>query len=742
MLSIIIFGILFTVYANSIIKSRISAQLLSVGVIKENQLNDYINRSSIELEQMALDPLTIWYFGQFSELHDNKAYGLINMNSTLKLRTFLEANPQYLSEFNSNLSFLNQSNVSSIMILENSYNLSAKDLENVEEFFENKILEYLNLNLDRSAFDEISLLTLNGVVDLSTSKSEKGKFKLNEAYFINGLNSTYVKNFYISVSSREPTMTVATPIRDADGVVLGVMSGNIRLDRLSNLITERSGLGNTGETIIVNKNHLLVTESRFESGLAFKKTIYTVGVTECLSGNSGIKEYPDYRDVPIIGLFIWMPDHESCLITKIDISEAYEPLDKLYITLFSMGLIILIFSLFISYFISRFLTKSMNVLVAGTEQWAKGNLGHNIEISSNDEIALLSKAFNDASAEMLRSRELEKNYSENLKKELEKRTSDMQKNLEELEQSKKASLNIMDDLSETNKHLQDLDKAKTDFLNVASHELKTPLTAISAYLEILDDYKGEFNEGQLQGLDAIKRNSNQLKMLIGNILEISRLDSGRFDLNITEINIKNKISLLIDNLKILSNNKNITLQYSCDKVETIFTDEMRFEEILNNLIGNAIKFTDEGSINVSVELGKDTEKDFIVVYVSDTGVGIPEDKLTNLFQKFYQVDAGISRRYGGTGLGLSITKKMIELQGGEITVSSMVGKGTTFRFTLPIKPAKKTDIIATRVDIGNISDISVNNLDNLHNLENTSQNINTNSNIGSNNNTDKLEKNK
>jgi two-component sensor histidine kinase len=178
-------------------------------------------------------------------------------------------------------------------------------------------------------------------------------------------------------------------------------------------------------------------------------------------------------------------------------------------------------------------------------------------------------------------------------------------------------------------------------------------------------------------------------MLIGNILEISRIDSGRFDLNITEINVKEKIALLVDNLKILSDTKHIELKTDCDGVEKISTDAMRFEEILNNLIGNAIKFTDAGSITVKAEFGRDKEKGFVIISVIDTGVGIPEDKMSNLFQKFYQVDATVSRRYGGTGLGLSITKRMIELQGGKISVSSVVGKGTTFRFTLPIKPAKK-----------------------------------------------------
>ncbi|HYD02663.1 MAG TPA: HAMP domain-containing sensor histidine kinase, partial [Alphaproteobacteria bacterium] len=258
-------------------------------------------------------------------------------------------------------------------------------------------------------------------------------------------------------------------------------------------------------------------------------------------------------------------------------------------------------------------------------------------------------------------------------------------------------------LRETNKHLQDLDKAKIDFLNIASHELKTPLTAISAYIEILDDYKGKFSKEQLHGLDAIKRNSNQLKTIISNILEISRLDSGRFELNITEMDVEEKISLLIGNLKILSDNKKIKLKYTCSGVKKITTDVMRFEEILNNLVGNAIKFTEKGSVTVKTESGKNEEKGFIVVSVIDTGIGIPKDKINSLFQNFYQVDATVSRKYGGTGLGLSITKKMIELQGGKISVTSIENKGTTFRFTLPINQVKKVNSKDSAKKIGDNS---------------------------------------
>jgi signal transduction histidine kinase len=230
-----------------------------------------------------------------------------------------------------------------------------------------------------------------------------------------------------------------------------------------------------------------------------------------------------------------------------------------------------------------------------------------------------------------------------------------------------------------------LDQAKTDFLNIASHELKTPLTAISAYLDVLDDYKEQFSKEQLQGLEAIKRNSNQLRTLIGNILELSRIESGRFELSKQDVDVEKKIVSIIDTLKVLIGEKNIELKADIGKLPVISTDELRFEEILNNLIGNAIKFTDHGIISVVAT----QEKDLICIKVTDTGIGIPEDKIKNLFQNFYQVDSSLGRRYGGTGLGLALTKKMIELQGGTIIAESLPGKGSTFKFTLPINLIKK-----------------------------------------------------
>lgn len=226
-------------------------------------------------------------------------------------------------------------------------------------------------------------------------------------------------------------------------------------------------------------------------------------------------------------------------------------------------------------------------------------------------------------------------------------------------------------------------------MNIVSHELKTPLTAMIAHLDVLDDMKSNLTEDELKSFEAIRRNSTNLRMLIGNILEISRMESGKFELTKITTDINKLIAESVDELKILSRQKGIEIVLDTVNVSPIELDDTRIKEVINNLITNAIKFTEKGTISVSLR----QEGDFVKISVKDTGCGIPKDKLGNLFVKFYQVDASISRRYGGTGLGLSITKQIIEAHDGKIGVESDAGQGSTFYFTLPIEKQDSGKII-------------------------------------------------
>lgn len=200
-------------------------------------------------------------------------------------------------------------------------------------------------------------------------------------------------------------------------------------------------------------------------------------------------------------------------------------------------------------------------------------------------------------------------------------------------------------------------------------------------LDILNDMKSNITKEELNSLEAIRRNANNLKILISNILEISRMESGKFELTKIDINLEKMIKDVSEELMILANQKDLKIITKIERIPRIHADDSRIREIMNNLLTNAIKFTEKGSIIISAKVKGES----IEISVKDTGVGIPKDKIENLFQKFYQVDSSISRRYGGTGLGLSITKQIVEAHGGKIKVESIEKKGTSFIFTLPIK---------------------------------------------------------
>jgi len=268
---------------------------------------------------------------------------------------------------------------------------------------------------------------------------------------------------------------------------------------------------------------------------------------------------------------------------------------------------------------------------------------------------------------------------------------ELKKSKEELE---KKVVERTADLQKAYEDLKELEVVKSDFLNMISHELKTPLTAMSAHLEILRDKSFvDINKDKALynlSLEAIKRNNDQLKILIGNLLEISRIQSGKFFLNISKVDAVEVVSGVIENLDILAKLKGIKIVKDFRKLPMINTDKERLVEIFNNLIGNAIKFTENGHVKVKCQ----REGEFVVFEIIDTGIGIKEEHLSHLFEKFYQAGMGYSRKHEGVGLGLSITKQLLDLQGGMISVKSVYGKGSNFTIKIPIRYKKSKEYIA------------------------------------------------
>lgn len=227
-----------------------------------------------------------------------------------------------------------------------------------------------------------------------------------------------------------------------------------------------------------------------------------------------------------------------------------------------------------------------------------------------------------------------------------------------------------------------LDKLKDEFLANTSHELRTPLNAMINIADgISRGTEGAVNEGQKTGLDIVTSSGKRLTKLINDILDYSKLENFDLQMNFTTVSLNRYVESVINVLKRLDRIERVQMLTDIpDDLPNIYADENRLLQILYNLIGNAVKFTESGYIKVSATAAGD----MVEICVEDTGVGIPRDKLDAIFDSFLQLEVSLTRRSGGTGLGLSITKQLIRAHGGGISVESKVGKGSKFYFTIPV----------------------------------------------------------
>ena len=253
------------------------------------------------------------------------------------------------------------------------------------------------------------------------------------------------------------------------------------------------------------------------------------------------------------------------------------------------------------------------------------------------------------------------------------------------------AVNVLQDLTEQIQYEHQLEEsrveaeqasvAKTQFLAVVSHELRTPLNAISGFTELLGlQVAGPLTAAQREYLARIEGSARHLTGLIEQILTFSRIESGREDLSLEDVDLRDVTTEVADLLEPLARQKKLTLEREFPESPLpARIDVPRTRQILINLLGNAIKFTDGGTIRLSAERANA----HAVIHIDDTGPGIPESELERIFEPFTQVDASATRRLGGTGLGLAVSRHLADLMGGSIRVTSVPGQGSRFTLTLP-----------------------------------------------------------
>ncbi len=267
-----------------------------------------------------------------------------------------------------------------------------------------------------------------------------------------------------------------------------------------------------------------------------------------------------------------------------------------------------------------------------------------------------------------------KEINKNLEDRIIERTQDIEKSKDELVIAKKIA--------------EEATLAKSAFLSNMTHELRTPLNGIIGLTELL--LSEELTSHVFEMLENIKFSANHLSHIINEILDFSKIEAGRITFESVEFSLPDLVNGVHKNLMVTAKNKSLDLKLNYDSKlpATVKGDPVKLKQILNNLIGNALKFTSRGFVRIScrlLEFDESTGNLQVEFSIKDTGIGIKQENIEGIFQSFTQSDSSITRQYGGTGLGLTITKNFVELQGGALSVQSKYGLGSTFSFRIPLQ---------------------------------------------------------
>jgi len=328
---------------------------------------------------------------------------------------------------------------------------------------------------------------------------------------------------------------------------------------------------------------------------------------------------------------------------------------RLLYTTLGLTLFSIVPSVLMAAWLATRITRPLEELTSGAQRIADGDFDRRLTIRSNDEIQILSETFN---------------YM----------TERLKLNVEQLEESNKK-------LAMVNEELKELDRMKSDLLANVSHELRTPLTAIKGYTDyILDRKLGAITEKQEKGLLVVQRNLDRLSKSINALLDFSRMDVGRIVLNIQPFSLSLLTESILTTLRSELEKKRLAFASEVDPdLPAVIGDRDKISQVLENLVINALKFTPEGGrITIGATRNQAGGRPAVEVRVADTGIGIPQDQLGKIFNRFHQVDGSTTRRFGGVGLGLAIVKSILDAHGTTVSVDSAEGRGTTFRFTLPL----------------------------------------------------------
>jgi signal transduction histidine kinase/DNA-binding response OmpR family regulator len=376
----------------------------------------------------------------------------------------------------------------------------------------------------------------------------------------------------------------------------------------------------------------------------------------------------DYHTAYIQGRQLHHDLYLFALVPEEDVLATGQPLKLLFAvaTLVSivMSFILLFFTL------NSLIIEPIHTLAKTSHQIGNGNLDVQLPPRQNDEIGELIVCFNQMVRRLRTALQQIEQANLALEEKVRQRTLSLQQLNAELEVERQ--------------NAEAANRAKTEFVANISHELRTPMNGILGMAQLI--LNTPLNQKQYQQLNILYESGNNLLTIINELLDLSKIEAGKMELETVPFNFLQTIENAVTLLRVRAQEKGLSLEIQAgDTIPQVMGDNNRLRQVVLNLVSNAIKFTNEGGVTVSVVLESLVDGNAVLkVAVIDTGIGIPQHEVSHLFDKFHQVDASTSRKYGGTGLGLFICRQLITLMGGKIGVETQEGKGCTFWFTLSL----------------------------------------------------------
>lgn len=524
-----------------------------------------------------------------------------------------------------------------------------KSRNSTPEQITQRLLVYRNIY---KSYASLSFFDMNRVRIADTSGLSIGEQNELEKYFeeSSGGKISAASDIKISSTLNTPIIYFASPVRDEKGETFGVVVSRVPISKVYDVLVageEDIEIGSDEDIDLIDSNGVFLYSTHNRAGILKDKINFLDKIKEqSKDSNLGSFYYNVEGEDSIVAFakeqgYLDFKGNDWTLILHIPVKAAFAPV---YSMIYKLGIIlagVFIVFCFVIFYFSRKLSNPIHELHKATEEIEKGNFKSRTDIKSGDELEQLGNSFN----------------------------------------------RMAEQLEITDEERKQLDKSKTEFLSITSHELRSPMTPMKAQLQmLLGDYFGRLNKKQKESVDIVLRNTDRLDRIIQDFLEISRIEAARLKFNFIRASLSEYIKRVIEEMKGFMPEKKIKIEARLSQLPAIEVDPDRVMQVLRNLLNNAIKFSKEnGKIIVTAEL----RKNMIQFSVKDDGMGIAPENRARIFEPFFQAGGMYQREFGGTGLGLAICKGIIESQSGRIWFESEFGKGAAFYFTVPLKPVRE-----------------------------------------------------